>query len=70
MSLFRSFSFGFIFLCAFFLQSCSSSSNGSLESFPYSKPSYYFRLSETVTLEVFYEAEAEPFVGTTGGGLN
>lgn len=46
--------------------SCSSSDQGFSNLFPASKPSNYFKISESVTVEVYYEPGAEPYEGNIG----
>lgn len=57
-----------IFILSLFVitASCSTSDQGFANLFPASKPSNYFKISESVTVEVYYEPGAEPYVGTTG----
>lgn len=55
------------------LVGCSGSSGGSggtSTSFPYSKPANYFKSTQKIVVDVYYEPGAEPFTGSTAGGLN
>lgn len=61
--------FVFLAFCLLLLQNCSNSSSDALRSFPYSKPELYFQSTPKITVEVYYEPGAEPYTGTTAGGL-
>lgn len=49
---------------------CSSSSENSGTSFPNSTPANYFKSTERIIVEVYYEPGAEPYTGSTLSGLN
>ncbi len=53
----------------FILASCSETDQGFSNLFPYSKPSFYFKNSENITIEVYYEPDAEPFEGNIGPNI-
>lgn len=61
----------FLILGSFlFLQSCGSSSQDPLTSFPYSNPQLYFKSTPKIVVEVYYEPGAEPYTGMTVSGMN
>ncbi|MEK2644651.1 hypothetical protein [Bdellovibrio sp. BCCA] len=51
-------------------QNCSNSSSDSATSFPFSSPNLYFKSTQKVVVEVYYEPGAEPYEGTTLSGMN
>lgn len=56
----------FLFSLLFSIGSCTSSDSGFSSLFPNSTASNYFKHSETLTVEVYYEPGAEPFDGNIG----
>lgn len=67
LEIFRTF---LLILFAFSVGCSGSSGGGSGTAFPYSNSSQYFKTTEKIVVDVFYEPGAEPFTGTTAGGLN
>lgn len=57
------------FISVSLLSNCSVVSQGLSESYPLSTPSRYFKTTQRIVVEVYYEPGAEPFAGTTIGGM-
>ncbi|WP_374078607.1 hypothetical protein [Bdellovibrio bacteriovorus] len=51
-------------------QNCSNTGQDSQTSFPHSSPTLYFKSTQRIVVEVYYEPGAEPFTGTTLSGMN
>lgn len=54
----------------FFINSCNSSSGSGDSGNSVYSASFYFKEMTNLTIDVVYEAGAEPYVGTSGAGLN
>ena len=62
----------FTFVCLAGYQNCSEiqgSGSGGGTNYPFSTANRYFKTSQKVTVEVYFEPGAEPFVGSTAGGM-
>ncbi|MEN0058057.1 MAG: hypothetical protein AAGB31_04430 [Bdellovibrio sp.] len=58
----------FLLLCLAGITSCGGGGGDSAGT--YSTPQIYFQSTQKIVVEVYYEPGAEPFTGTTAGGLN
>jgi hypothetical protein len=67
----RHFVFLLLGICTILLFQNCSRDGGTIsyaDSFPNSLPQYYFKSTQKVVVEVYYEPGAEPFVGTASNG--
>lgn len=54
----------------FLIASCTASNDDTVDTYPYNKPAQYFSTTQNLTLEVYYEPGAEPFVGSANVSRN
>ncbi len=54
----------------FFINSCNSNSGSGDGGVSVYSPTFYFKQMTSLTIDVVYESGAEPYVGTSGAGLN
>lgn len=62
--------FCFSLSCLLLFQNCGKTEETFSESFPNSTPSLYFKSTQKIVVEVYYEPGAEPYTGTTLSGMN